>query len=85
MERWKRIEEIFHTAIAQSPTQRVNYLNQACAEDLTLRKELDILRGKIYGETIVKNKELATNNTARSNIARNNIDIDIDGNRLWII
>ncbi|MBI4850631.1 MAG: serine/threonine protein kinase [Acidobacteria bacterium] len=42
-ERWQKIEEIFHTAIAKSPTQRVNYLNQICAQDLTLRQEIESL------------------------------------------
>lgn len=42
-ERWQKIEEIFHVAVAQTPTQRVDYLNQACSEDLTLRQEIESL------------------------------------------
>lgn len=42
-DRWQKIEDIFHTALAQSPTQRVTYLNQACEEDSTLRKEIESL------------------------------------------
>jgi len=43
MEKWQKIEEIFHTAIAQSTQERLNYLNQICAEDPTLRQEVESL------------------------------------------
>ena len=43
MEKWQKIEEIFHTAIAQPTNERLNYLNQVCAEDPTLRQEIESL------------------------------------------
>ncbi len=43
MEKWQKIEEIFHTAIAQPTQERLNYLNQVCAEDPTLRQEVESL------------------------------------------
>ncbi|MBL8192455.1 MAG: serine/threonine protein kinase [Blastocatellia bacterium] len=43
MEKWQKIEEIFHTAIAQPTHERLNYLNQICAEDPTLRQEVESL------------------------------------------
>jgi serine/threonine protein kinase len=42
-ERWQKVEEIFHAAIAQPLVERANYLNQVCAEDLTLRQEIESL------------------------------------------
>ncbi|MGD0000026.1 MAG: serine/threonine protein kinase, partial [Bryobacteraceae bacterium] len=41
--RWQRIEEIFHQAAELAPKARPAFLDQACAGDEALRKELETL------------------------------------------
>ena len=43
MERWKRVEELFHAALEREPEQRAAFLNEACDGDLSLRKEVESL------------------------------------------
>ena len=42
-ERWQQVEEIFHTALARSESERVTFLVHACAGDLALRREVESL------------------------------------------
>src|SRR5262245_15226178 len=42
-ERWKTIEELFHAALQQPPQQRSSYLDQVCAHDPELRREVESL------------------------------------------
>jgi serine/threonine protein kinase len=42
-QQWQKIEEVFHNAIAQSPSQRQDYLRQIQLEDPTLCKEVESL------------------------------------------
>jgi serine/threonine protein kinase/Tol biopolymer transport system component len=42
-ERWKRIEDIYHSAMECSPVQRVAYISEACQGDEDLRKEIEEL------------------------------------------
>jgi eukaryotic-like serine/threonine-protein kinase len=42
-ERWRRIEELYHSALELKSDQRESYLNEACAGDLLLRKEVERL------------------------------------------
>jgi len=42
-DRWRQITEIFHSALACDPTQRVAFLGQACAADPALRSEVESL------------------------------------------
>ena len=42
-ERWRRIEELYHSALAMKPDLRESYLDEACAGDPSLRKEVDRL------------------------------------------
>ena len=40
---WQRIKEIFHSAIELEPEERARFLDAACAEDDSLRKEVESL------------------------------------------
>ena len=42
-DRWQRIEEVFHHAASLPLPDRDAYLNQACAGDRDLRREVDSL------------------------------------------
>src|ERR1700680_3841973 len=42
-ERWRRIEKIFHDALEQEPHSRALFLDQACADDPSLREEVEAL------------------------------------------
>ena len=39
-ERWNRIKEIFASALERDPSERGTYVEQACADDNTLRVEV---------------------------------------------
>jgi non-specific serine/threonine protein kinase/serine/threonine-protein kinase len=39
-ERWQKIKSLFQGALEQAPQQRSAWLNEACAEDVTLREEV---------------------------------------------
>jgi hypothetical protein len=40
-ERWKRIEELFETAVKRSPADRSAFLDEVCGDDPTLRAEVE--------------------------------------------
>jgi serine/threonine protein kinase len=42
-ERWKRIEELYHSALAREGGERESYLTEACAGDEDLRREVESL------------------------------------------
>jgi eukaryotic-like serine/threonine-protein kinase len=42
-ERWRQIEDLFHTALACEPGGRAVFLDSACARDPSLRKEIESL------------------------------------------
>ena len=42
-ERWKRLEEIFHSARGQDPAGRAEYLVEACRDDEALRLQIESL------------------------------------------
>src|SRR4030095_14383101 len=44
-ERWQRVNELFHCALERQPAQRAAFLDQACAGDQELRKEVESLIG----------------------------------------
>jgi serine/threonine-protein kinase len=64
-ERWRRIEEIFRTAIDRPADQRVSYLTRACGADEDLRREVlsllerdtaeDFIRGPIASAALAFN------------------------------
>jgi ligand-binding sensor domain-containing protein len=42
-ERWRQVEEIFYSALECEPDRRAAFLDQACAGDMELRKEVESL------------------------------------------
>ena len=42
-ERWRRIEEVYHSAQEQAPDQRAAFLAEACGGDDELRREVESL------------------------------------------
>ena len=42
-ERWRRIEELYHAAVELEEGKRGCFLEQACTDDETLRREIDSL------------------------------------------
>ena len=40
---WERIDEIYHAALARSPEERQAFLDEACREDIALRREVESL------------------------------------------
>ena len=41
--RWRRVEEIFHQAVDLAPQARSAFLDEACGEDLSMRREVESL------------------------------------------
>ena len=42
-ERWKQIDQLFHSALEQEPDRRVAFLLQECGGDESLRREVEAL------------------------------------------
>lgn len=42
-ERWEQIKELFHSALERAPAQRAAFLDDACAGDEEVRKEVESL------------------------------------------
>ena len=42
-ERWRRIEDLFHSTLECAPAQRASFLDSACASDAGLREEVESL------------------------------------------
>jgi hypothetical protein len=42
-EQWARLKELFRVAFEYDPTRRAAYLDEACADDTTLRAEIESL------------------------------------------
>ena len=57
-ERQQKIETIFHTATVFTGTERVEYLDKACAEDETLRAEIEEILARFDAENSTAEKEL---------------------------
>lgn len=53
-ERWKRIEEVFESALELAPQERAAFLDRACDGDQELRREVDgmIAAGRDFGGAI---------------------------------
>ena len=39
-ERWRQIDELYHAALERAPERRSVYLDEACADDEELRREV---------------------------------------------
>lgn len=42
-DRWQRIKEIFQSAQEKTPAERIDFLNEMCGDDLSLREEVEAL------------------------------------------
>src|ERR1700730_15020193 len=42
-ERWRLVNELFHSALEQGPGRRAEYLDQACGSDTKVRSEVESL------------------------------------------
>src|SRR5688572_23853164 len=42
-ERWEKIQQLYHAALAEVPEFRTDFLARACAEEPSLRKEVESL------------------------------------------
>src|SRR5947199_1162240 len=42
-ERWQQLDRLFHLALERAPEERAAFLDQACAGDQQLRKEVEVL------------------------------------------
>ena len=42
-ERWQQLDELFHAALEREPEERAEFLDQACAGDESLRKQVEAL------------------------------------------
>ena len=45
-DRWRRVEAIYHSALARAPGERVDYLAEACGRDEELQREVESLLGQ---------------------------------------
>ena len=43
---WRRVEELFHAALERAPEARKPFLDEACAEDAELRRQVEMLVSK---------------------------------------
>jgi serine/threonine protein kinase len=54
-ERWQQIEQIYYKALKLNPVQREAFLDQFCAGDESLRKEIDVLlKGREEADDFIK-------------------------------
>ena len=42
-DRWQRVEQLCHAALEREESQRAAFLNEACADDEELRREVESL------------------------------------------
>jgi len=42
-DRWRKIEELYHSTLEREESERITFLNQVCAEDEALRREVESL------------------------------------------
>jgi serine/threonine protein kinase len=80
-ERWLKVEEIFQAALDLGPMERDQYVLQACAQDETLRREVeallsqhesagDLLEEPLYGQTGIPALESLANEDVDPMIGR---------------
>ncbi len=50
-ERWQRVEALYHEALRQPPERRAAFLHEACAGDVSLRKEVESLLAQAKSTT----------------------------------
>lgn len=47
-ERWRQIERLYHAALEREPDERAAFLDEACAGDDELRREVESLLRKRF-------------------------------------
>src|SRR5580704_12233476 len=59
-ERWQRVKELLGPALELEPSRRTGYLDQACADDASLRGEIELLlaAGKKAGSNFLNDPAL---------------------------
>src|SRR5580765_2862306 len=58
-ERWQQIEKIYHSALELEESQRVAFLEKACAGDEALRQEVEsLLRSEPRGDRFIEEPAL---------------------------
>src|ERR1700739_148230 len=58
-ERWKRVEELYHSALALEESRRKTFLSDSCAGDEALRREVDsLLRRSAQAEKFMETPAL---------------------------
>src|SRR5690348_5528952 len=63
-ERWQRIEELFHAALACGPESRQAYLDGACGQDTNLRREVEsLLAQDEQAESFLESRRLEATQT----------------------
>ena len=52
---WQRVENVFHAMLEQPPERRPKFLDDACAGDTELRREVEsLLRASREGESLME-------------------------------
>src|SRR4051812_24487939 len=61
-DRWRQIKELLGMALEMSPPVRTSYLNEACADDLPLRQEVErlLLAERQAGTDFLKDSAIAS-------------------------
>jgi hypothetical protein len=55
LERWQQIDELFQAALEREPAERAAFLDEACAGDQALRKEVEsLLRSDEQAESFIE-------------------------------
>jgi eukaryotic-like serine/threonine-protein kinase len=64
-ERWRQVEEIFQAALDLSPVERTRYVSEVCANDTSLRRDVESLlsqydnAGELLDEPVYGNTEMS--------------------------
>src|SRR5258706_363093 len=57
-DRWRALEEIYHSALAREPGDRERFLNDACPDEGLRREVENLLRSKRDGDEILERPAL---------------------------
>jgi eukaryotic-like serine/threonine-protein kinase len=63
-ERWRKVEEIFQSALDLTPEDRIRYVSEVCADDDELKRDVEVLlsqydsAGELLEESVYGNTEL---------------------------
>jgi serine/threonine protein kinase len=61
MDRWSKVEELFHAALAQPQGQRADFLRHACADDSQLRSEVQgLIERAAPGDSFLEGSPLSS-------------------------